>query len=108
MTSEQIQEKIQELTQKIAKEFKPEKIILFGSYAWSKPGPDSDVDLFIIKNMPERRIERARRVREIIWGSGLPIDILVYTPGEVQRRLDFEDFFIEDIITKGKVLYAVS
>lgn len=101
-----IEKKIQEVTAKIVEEYQPEKVILFGSWAWGKPGPDSDVDLFIVKNSPERRIDRARQVRSIIWGSGLPIDILVYTPQEVKRRLEFEDFFIEDVITKGRVLYS--
>ncbi|MEK7658033.1 MAG: nucleotidyltransferase domain-containing protein [Patescibacteria group bacterium] len=53
-------EKIQEITNKIVKEYNPRKIILFGSYAWGKPTEDSDVDLFIIKDSFDRRIERER------------------------------------------------
>ena len=106
MSTKTIQKKILEITGKIAREFKPEKIILFGSYAWGKPNTDSDIDLFIIKKTKKRRIDRARLVHKIIWGSGFPIDLLVYTPEEVKRRLDLEDFFIEDVIYKGKILYA--
>lgn len=106
MTKEEIERKIQEIVHKIATQFQPEKIILFGSYAWGEPNEWSDIDLFIVKDAAERRIDRARKVREIIWGSGLPVDILVYTPEEVKRRLDFEDFFIDDIITKGKLIYS--
>ncbi len=101
-----VQEKIKDVADKIAKEYKPEKIILFGSYAWGAPTEDSDVDLFIIKDSQDRRIERERAVREIIWGSGMAIDILVYTPEEIKRRLDLEDFFVEDIVKKGKIIYS--
>lgn len=102
-----IQEKtIKTISQKIVREFKPEKIILFGSYAWGKPRPDSDLDLFIIKDSTDKRIERARKARSAIWGIGVPVDILVYTPQEIQRRVEKGDFFVKDIITKGKVLYA--
>ena len=97
--------KIKEISDKIAKGFAPERIILFGSQAWGQTTEDSDVDLFIIKDTNERRVDRAREVRKIIWGMGVPVDILVYTPEEVKKRLLLEDFFIQDIVTKGKVLY---
>ena len=107
MTSQEIQEKIQEITQKIVKEFKPEKIILFGSYAWGKPGPDSDVDLFIVKKSKKRRINRERELRTKLFGNKFPpMDILIYTPWEIEKRLLIEDFFIKDILGKGRVLYA--
>ncbi len=101
-----IEKKISEFSDKIAREFKPNKIILFGSYAWGEPNSDSDIDLFIIKDTHERRIDRSRRVRKIIWDFGMPVDILVYTPQEVKQRMELEDFFIEDILNKGKVLYT--
>lgn len=99
---------IKTITQKIVREFKPEKIILFGSYAWGQPGPDSDLDLFIIKESSDKRIERARKARSAIWGVGVPVDILVYTPEEIQRRVKKGDLFVKDIITKGRVLYGQS
>lgn len=102
------EEKIQEITQKIVKEFKPEKIILFGSYAWGNPSEDSDVDFFVVKKTRKRRVERGREVQRILWGSKIPVDVLVYTPKEIEKRLAFEDFFIEDIMQKGKILYSVS
>jgi len=102
------EEKIREITQKIVKEFKPEKIILFGSYAWGEPNEDSDVDLFLVKNTRKRRVERGREVQRILWGSKIPVDVLVYTPEEIKKRLAFEDFFIEDIMQKGKILYSAS
>lgn len=105
MNREVAEQKIKEATAKIVKEYKPEKVVLFGSRAWGEPNSDSDIDLFIIKDTKDRRIERARKVREAIWGLGAPVDLLVYTPNEVRRRIELDDFFISDITTKGKVLY---
>lgn len=51
-------QKLKKVTEKIVKEYKPEKIILFGSHAWGKPSRDSDVDLFIVKNSKKRRSDR--------------------------------------------------
>lgn len=99
------EQKIPEIKEKILKEIKPKKIILFGSYAWGKPTEDSDVDLFIIKESEKRRIDRAREVRKALFGSGVPVDILVYTPDEIKKRLELEDPFVVNILEKGKILY---
>jgi predicted nucleotidyltransferase len=96
---------IKNIADKIAAEFNPAKIILFGSYEWGAPNEDSDIDLFIIKETVDRRIDRERAVRKIIFGIETPLDILVYTPDEISRRLAFEDPFISEILTKGKTLY---
>jgi uncharacterized protein len=101
------EEKIPEIKERIIKEINPEKIILFGSYAWGNPNNDSDVDLFIIKKSQDSRLNRQMDLSRKMWGSGVPMDLLVYTPEEVQRRLDMEDPFIEHILTKGKVLYQI-
>lgn len=99
------QQQIQQAADLIGRKIQPKRIVLYGSYAWGKPDSDSDIDFFIIKDSSKRRIERAREIREIIWGVGLPIDILVYTPEEVEHRLELGDFFIEDITQKGKTLW---
>lgn len=105
MTAEITEQKIAETAQKIAREFKPEKIILFGSWAWGKPGPDSDVDLFIIKKTDNTR-DTARKIDRLIFPRPFPLDLIVYTPEQVERRKKMGDFFIRDILTKGKVLNA--
>jgi|SRR3989344_383355 len=98
---------LKRITQKIVREFHPEKIILFGSYAWGKPTKDSDVDLFIIKKKTlKRRIDRERELRRKLIGNKFPpMDLLVYTPDEVNKRIGINDFFIKDILQKGKILY---
>ncbi len=93
------------ITDKIIKEYKPEKIILFGSYAWGKPKKDSDLDLFIVKKTKTPRGERHIQVDRLLFDRDIPIDILVYTPREVRQRLLLGDFFIQDIVNQGEILY---
>jgi uncharacterized protein len=104
--SGEMDKKIQEVADKIVKEFKPEKIILFGSYAWGKPTKDSDVDLFVIKKSAEKRIERQMNLRKILFGNDFPaMDLLVYDPKEVSERLKIKDIFLNRIFKEGKLIY---
>jgi predicted nucleotidyltransferase len=96
---------ISKIKDKIVQEIKPEKIILFGSYAWGEPTEDSDVDLFIIQKSKEPRRIRQKELRRKLWGSDVPMDLLVYTPEEIEKRLEIDDPFILHILNKGKVLY---
>ena len=100
------QKEIKKITDQIVKKYKPEKIILFGSYAWGKPTKDSDVDLFIVKNTKEARTKRHLKVDRMLLDRTIPIDVLVYTPQEMKERLSLGDFFIKDIVQKGKTIYA--
>jgi predicted nucleotidyltransferase len=106
--SKRIQKLLQEVVEKIKNEYQPEKIILYGSYAYGKPTRDSDIDLFIVKETDKRRVDRFVEVSTLIYQPGRHISIqpLVRTPREVEERLAMGDAFIEDIITKGQLLYA--
>lgn len=88
----------------IVRKFDPEKIILFGSYASGKPVPESDVDLFIIMNSDKPSWEKSIEV-SLAVKHNFPIDIIVKTPDEIDSRVTAGDFFIDDILKKGKVLY---
>jgi predicted nucleotidyltransferase len=97
--------KIRFFCDEIAKQFRPKKIILFGSYAYGDPTVDSDVDLLVIMNRTRYRGERmALRIRQKI-PAGFPLDLLVRTPAFVSRRLAWGDSFTREILTQGKVLY---
>lgn len=98
-------EEVKKIAEKIGKEYNLEKVILFGSFAWGRPGPDSDIDLFIIKETKNTR-ETAKKIDGSIFPRPFPIDILVYSPEQLKRRQKMNDFFIKDILTKGKVLYS--
>ncbi|MBF0345387.1 MAG: nucleotidyltransferase domain-containing protein [Nitrospirae bacterium] len=97
--------KLKAVTKKLVAEFQPEKIILFGSYAWGEPTEDSDVDLLVIKETENTR-EFAMEVDGSIFPRPFPLDLIVYKPEQVKREVMEGDFFIQDILTKGKVLYA--
>lgn len=98
------QKEIKKITDQIIKKCRPEKIILFGSFAYGKPKPSSDIDLLIIKKSRKRKVER---IKEILMKveSEIPLEPLVYTPKEIQKRLDMRDFFFQNVFRKGKLLY---
>lgn len=102
-----IEQKIKEVTAKIVREFSPEKVILFGSWAWGNPGPDSDVDLLVIRDSAKPRIERQMELRDSLRDAGIPMDLLVYTPSEIKEKIEKDrNLFLEDIVNNGAVLYA--
>lgn len=96
--------KIQQVADEIVKGFNPEKIILFGSYAWGEPEENSDVDLFVVKETNNTRFT-SREINGSIFPRSFPIDIVVYRPETMQKKYASGDFFVKDILTKGKVLY---
>ena len=98
--------KIKEIVQKIVENYKPERIILFGSYADGQPTEDSDLDLIVIKETDLPRYKRAREIRKYLWGiTDVPKDILVYTQAEIDDWKNVEEAFITKAIKKGKILY---
>ena len=91
--------------QRIVQELKPEKVILFGSYAYGTPDPHSDVDLLVIMKTKASLKERSWAVSRLLLPRPFPVDILVKTPEEVKKALGSGDFFLKEILTRGKVLY---
>lgn len=91
--------------QKIVQELHPEKIVLFGSYAYGNPNPDSDVDLLVIMKTKASPKDRSWAVSRLLLPRPFPVDILVKTPREVKQGLETGDFFLKEILTRGKVLY---
>ena len=105
MPTQALKKSLQEIADKIANRFRPEKIVLFGSYAWGDPGPDSDVDLLIIAETENTR-RTAMEIDGYLFPRPFGIDVIVYTAEQVERRQKAGDFFISDIMRNGKVLYA--
>ncbi|WP_293150669.1 MULTISPECIES: nucleotidyltransferase domain-containing protein [unclassified Microcoleus] len=96
--------KILELSAAIANQFKPEKMILFGSYAYGNPTSDSDVDMLVILSSEGNNF---RKTWEILSKTQpkFALDLLVRTPAEIEQRLAWNDLFVREIIEKGKVIY---
>jgi predicted nucleotidyltransferase len=91
--------------QRIAQALQPEKIILFGSYAYGTPTPDSDVDLLVIMETTASPKERYLAVCRLLRPRLFPVDILVRTPAEIKRAVQGGDFFIKEILARGQILY---
>ncbi len=98
---------IRAFSQKIVEKFQPERIILFGSYAYGQPNEDSDVDLLVILPFEEMPVKTAIAIRQQIK-SPFPLDLIARTPDQIQQRLEMGDFFIQDIINRGYVLYEAN
>jgi predicted nucleotidyltransferase len=97
--------KIRQAAQKIAEAVHPDKIILFGSFAYGKPTPDSDVDLLVIMESNQSVHTRMVRLSKVLSPRPFPADIITRTPAELRERLEIGDCFFKEIVTKGTVLY---
>ena len=98
-------ELIQEITNRIVEHFHPHKVILFGSYAYGKPTPDSDLDLLVIITTRKRPAERSAEISLKCRPPFVPMEVVALTPGEIRQRLAGFDPFLEEALTKGRVLY---
>ncbi len=88
-----------------------EKIILFGSYAYGIPNQDSDIDLLVIKDMPENETRDFRiKLKKALWLKlgklNYSFDILVDNEQRIQKRIEMGDLFYKEIYSKGKLIYA--
>ena len=92
-------------TERIVSGLRPEKIILFGSYAYGTPTPDSDVDLLVVMETSATNTQRHLAVCRLLRPRPFPVDILVKTPQEIGAALQAGDFFIKEIVSQGRVLY---
>ena len=96
---------IQDFVANLAREFLPEKVILFGSYAAGNARAESDIDLLVV--MPEE-VSGVRVAADIITRLKpvLPVELVVRSSRQIRERLALNDFFLREIMTKGKELYA--
>jgi len=93
------------------KEEKPEKIILFGSYAYGRPDNESDIDLFVIKNISTNEIRDFRlnlklKLWDLVKKWNIPVDIIVDNQERMNQRINDGDMFYKEILSKGNVIYA--
>ena len=97
---------VESLVQKIVEAVHPLKIILFGSYAQDKANPDSDIDVLVV--MPEG--VQCRRTAQLLYrqirGLGVPFDILVTTPGTLEKHKDNIGLIYRTVLKEGREIYA--
>jgi predicted nucleotidyltransferase len=98
------QDTIQSFVSAVAKQYMPEKIILFGSYARGQMYAGSDVDLLVVLDHKTRNVEKAIEILNEI-SHHFPLDLLVRKPTDITRRIEMNDLFIREIVEQGKILY---
>lgn len=104
-------ENIKNAIVKTLKSIDPDKVILFGSYAYGKPLRESDIDLLIIKDIPEDKVREIRiEAKKLLWqqfrNKSISFDVLVDSESRIKSRIEIGDLFYEEIYNKGQVIYA--
>jgi uncharacterized protein len=97
---------IRRFARRIAERFQPDKIILFGSYAYGKPHNESDVDLLVIMRT-KNAIDQSIRIKTA-FKRLFSLDLIVCTPWQIERGIKDDDWFLREIVEKGKVLYEAT
>jgi len=95
---------IRDFANRIAAEFHPNRIILFGSHARGQASGDSDVDLLVVIPHEGKPWRMATAIRGRVRPT-FPVDLLVRTPESIRERLEMGDNFIREIVEEGEVLY---
>jgi len=102
-----IPRRVQLLAARIGHLFHLEKVLLFGSYAYGQPTPDSDVDFLVIMKTKLHPVEQAVAIRRVV-NAPFPMDLLVRTPEQLEERLRLGDYFLQDIMRRGGLLYEAA
>ena len=105
MDKQSVEQKLKEITEKIVKEYQPEKIILFGSHATGTAGPDSDVDLLVIMAPNKSRAAQEIEIRMALRHYRLPKDVIVTTPEDFAWRRKIPGTIERPAAREGRVLY---
>ena len=103
----EVLEKIKAFITHLTEIFSPEKVILFGSHAAGTATEDSDVDILVIMPFKGKPAQMALEILNRL-NPKFPIDLIVRTPEQIEDRLAKGDFFIKEIMEKGKVLYEAA
>jgi len=91
-------------SEELAKRFRPQKIVLFGSHASRVATKDSDVDMLVVMPHKGPAAAQAARIRQQLRAP-FALDLIVRSPGVLRRRLKLGDSFLKAVMNEGKVLY---
>ena len=108
MSKRELQDSLKTITKRLTEDYKAEKVILFGSAARGDFGQNSDLDILVLKRGVDKldSLQRGREARAMLGDIDIPVDILVHTPYEIEKRLYLRDPFFEKIFEEGKILYG--
>jgi predicted nucleotidyltransferase len=91
----------------VVEKFHPDRVILFGSYAYGEPTNDSDVDLLLV--MPYRGVWHAVATKvRLAVPRDFPMDLMVRSEAEMRRQIKQGDIVLNEIATKGIILHEAS
>jgi uncharacterized protein len=96
---------IKSIIQSIAKNCLPEKILLFGSYGSRNASPESDLDILVIMETDLPKHKRATPIRLLFKPTPCAMDILVYTPEEIEYWNGTPNHIITEIFQSGRIVY---
>lgn len=102
-----LRSQIEQFARQVVEQFRPERIILFGSHAYGNPSEDSDVDLLVVMPHEGKALRKAIEIR-LALDAPFPLDLLVRDPAVLQQRLEWGDFFLREVVEKGEVLYEAA
>ena len=106
LTKENLEEEVRKILRQIIEKYHPEKVVLFGSAADPEAAEINDLDFLIIKeDVPYYGLDRLYEINCLIERH-VPVDILVYKPGEIEERLRMGDPFVKIMVNKGRLLYG--
>jgi uncharacterized protein len=97
--------KVREIVDRLVRAVDPDKVVLFGSRARNTEAPGSDYDVLIIKGTPENRYRRLKPARLALWGVGVPVDLLWYTPEELDEWSEVKAHVATQAVSHGVVVY---
>ncbi len=96
---------IDEMKRRIVERFRPDRIILFGSYAKGTANADSDVDLLVVMPIRGRRLDKIVEIRVALSGIGIPKDVIVATPRDIARFGGLVGSILNSALEEGRVIY---
>ena len=105
-THDTVHSRIREMVDRIVREFRPERVILFGSYARGQGGPDSDVDLLVVMRFDGSKREKQLEIRRSLHDIRGPKDVIVTTPEEFEWRKEVPGTIERPAALEGELLYA--
>lgn len=98
------QDRIRDVSERIAQQFAPDRIILFGSYAYGSPNEGSDVDLLVVLPFEGKPYRKAAEIAAAVH-AGFPLDILARRPDDIERRYREADPLVREALDRGRTLY---
>jgi uncharacterized protein len=98
------QDRIRDVSEHIVREFAPERIILFGSYAYGTPNEDSDVDILVVLPFEGKAYRKSAEIASAVHAE-FPLDILARRPEDIERRYRDADPLVREAVNQGRVLY---